>query len=397
MDDCTTFDALLVDWLYDELEPAEAARFTRHIDGCDACWHTAEAMTRIRSLMRELPDEPPPEAASARILHQAGEQVAGARRHGLWAWLAGSLQVAWAHPAAAALATMLVVAGVAGALFTRGQFEMAAPATSASAEGAQLPASDAPAAGDETRPAAAPPAPAREIAQPSEKFAAELGEAEEQPSRVSGTRGNVRRDGAAAEPESSKRIARTGPGAAPDLRRAPAALAMDPELVAESDPTQERQAAPDSDDARDRVGAAASLGAGRAAGGMAASTPQGTPGVRPGDEATATPTTAANTRSGSTPAPRNDPKIDDKSERAPPRQEARKRDDRTWAETMHEALRTALRQEECARAVRIAEDIRAREPGYYRTLIANSKELAACRQPVESQGQAGKNSANRAD
>jgi hypothetical protein len=398
---CTTFDLLLVDWLYDELEPAEAARFTRHIDGCDACWQTAEAMTRIRALMRELPEEPPPEAVSSRILHQAAEQAAGTRGRGLWSWLAGSLEMVWAHPAAAALASMVLIGGVAGALFTRGKLDMAAPASAPSTEGAERVAGDAPGFGLDRAMGAAPPVPERDIARSSEKKAAALGESEEQLDRPSRTRGNVRRDGVAAEPDRSERVAPAEPLPAPD-RRAPDTLAMDLELAAESDPTQERQAGLDDDEAR--VGAVASGGAGRAAGPAAetpASTPAGPPTATPGDAAA--PITASNARPRSMPDGAGDVKDngkgDDKAEgktgeaqQSPPRQQARKRDERTWAETMHDALRAAVRQAECDRAVQIAEDIRAREPGYYRNLIANSKELAACRQrqTAEPQGQAGK-------
>ncbi|HWN67888.1 MAG TPA: zf-HC2 domain-containing protein [Haliangium sp.] len=387
MANCTTFDLLLVDWLYDELEPAEAARFTRHIDGCDACWHMAEAMTRMRALMRELPEELPPEAVSARILHQAAEQVAGTRRRGLWAWLAGSLEVAWAHPAAAALATMVLVAGVAGALFTRGKLEMAAPATSRSAEGAQLGASHAPAAGEETAVAAVPAAPAAETVPTSEKRAAEPGETEAQRERASGARGKVRRAGVAAEPDRSRRFDTAEQRPAPE-QRVPSAVTMDLGPAVESDPSQERQIALDDEVVQDRADAEASRGAGRAAG-LAGGATASAPATTPGDAATPAPTTAANTKP--------DGNIDDKSERAPRRQETRKRDDRTWAETMHGTLRAALRQQECARAVGIAEDIRARDPGYYRTSIADSKELAACRQAAQPQGQAGKNSASDAN
>ena len=409
MADCTTFDLLLVDWLYDELEPAEAARFTRHIDGCDACWQTAEAMTRIRALMRELPEEPPPEAVSSRILHQAAEQVAGTRRPGLWSWLAGSLEMLWAHPAAAALASMVLIAGVAGALFTRGKLEMAAPASSPAAEGAQLGASDAPEVDRDRAMGAAPPVPAREVAQSSEKLVAALGEAEEQPGRPSRTRGNARRDGVAAEPDRSERVAATEQRPAPDLWPAPATLALDADLTTESDPTQERQVALGDDEAR--VGAVANAGAGQAAGTapeLTASTPARAPTATPGDAAGAAPITASHAKPGSTPEGKGDRKAEDNAEdksAEQPRQQARKReardarDDRAWAEAMHDALRAALRQAECARAVQIAEDIRAREPGYYRTLVANSKELAACRQrqPAEPQGQAGKDRTSGAD
>jgi anti-sigma factor RsiW len=405
---CTTFDLLLVDWLYDELEPAEAARFTRHIDGCDACWRTAEAMTRIRALMRELPEQPPPEAISSRILRQAAEQVAGTRKRGLLSWLAGSLETVWAHPAAAALASMVLIAGVAGVLFTRGKLEMAAPTASPSAEGAQLEASDAPAISRERALGAAPPAPAQEVAQSSEKLAAALGEAEEQRNGASRTRGEARPDGVAAEPGRSDRVDTPESRPAPDLRRA---KATELRMATESDPTQEWQSGLTDDEAGARAGSVANVGAGRVAGPApetTASTPARAPAATPGDAAGVAPGTASAATPRSTPNGKDygkgEGKDEDKAEdnsagEAQPRQQARKRDERTWAESMNDALRAALRQAECARAVQIAEDIRAREPGYYRTVISNSKELAACRQrqPAEPQGQADKGRTSGAD
>ena len=74
----------------------------------------------------------------------------------------------------------------------------------------------------------------------------------------------------------------------------------------------------------------------------------------------------------------------DKSERAQPRTTTRKADASTtsWVESRHAELRAALSDQQCTRAVGIADDIQAREPGYYRSRLASSKELATCRAAV---------------
>ena len=355
MADCTNFDLLLVDWLYDELEPAEAARFMRHIDGCEVCWHTAESMRYIRALMRELPEEPPPEAALAPLLHQAAAQVAGAPRRGLLAWLAGSFELVWAHPAAAALATMVLVAGVAGALFTRGPLKlanMAAPEASRSSESAHLRAGDAPMAG--AQPVAKGEAPAPAVVPPSDKSAEESDQLDQDRAprrRAARTRGDVRRDGAAAELEARER------GEAKLHRLSPA---------------------------RQRASAGAS---GAASAGGSRREPAGAFAVTPADGLTGVPGRVADDAAEAAPEPdsASTARPESNDARAQPRQQARKRGEPTWAETMHDALRTALRQEQCARAVRIADDIRARDPGYYRARIADGEELAGCRQPAGSQ------------
>jgi hypothetical protein len=367
MADCTTLDLLLVGWLYDELEPAEAARFTRHLDDCEACWHTAQSLIRLRALMRELPAEAPPEAASTRILHQASEHVAGTRRRP-WAWLAGWLELAWAHPAAAALATMVLVAGVAGALFTRGRLETAAPSSSRSATLAQLQGGDAPVTGEPTASGDgihAPAAPAPVMVHESEKRATAPGEAGAARGPASGARGQVRRDGAATAAEDRKRLEATSQRLAPDLAPVPTVRSMELAGDDESDPLNEQQqVSAMAGAAQERVEAAGDPGAGRPAGAAPAPAPSANRG---------------------------------ESDRAQPRQAAPKQGERTWAETRHDALRTALRQQECARATRIADDIRARDPGYYRARIAAGKDLADCRQPADARRQAAEKKANDAN
>jgi hypothetical protein len=379
MADCSTFDLLLVDWLYDELEPAEAVRFTRHIEGCDACGHVAESLLQVRTLMRALPEEQPSAGLSARILRQAVELApANRQRRGLWAWLAGSLELAWAHPAAAALATLMLVAGVAGALFARGQLEMASPAQApavehvarrellerpseerAGATPVATPASSTtampPSEQGDSLDVAAPVVPAPEIDAPSDKktIASSVSAKRARPSAPA-TQSKLR-GGLAMEVESGSRRDMLAQRVA-EPQRAPAGLAMDRAQLA--DERAEAAASPDGDDVGyEGAGASAEM--------------------RPEPARAAAPSEPA-------------PTAKNERERAKGRAATRKADDGAWTESMHDALRAALRDQACARAVRLADDLRARDPGYYRTHIASSKELAACRQAAASQEQATK-------
>lgn len=379
MVDCTSFDSLLVSWLYDELEPAEATRFTRHIEGCDACWRTAKAMIRIRVLMRELP-EPPPPPASVRILREAAKQTERARRPGPWAWLVSSLELFRGHPAAAAVATLVLVAGVAGALLARGQLEDAAPAPWLA--GAPLEAEATPAPGDAVA-GAVPAAPEPEMDRLSKLAAAGPDRTDEARERASGTRRNASPGRTAAEPESSKRREGARQRPAPERPRAPAAQVMDLALAGESDEGKERHVG--HEQAVARAGDGSGSGAGSSAG-LAAVAPREPGGAA---EAAAVPPITATARS--------EAKPDDDSEHAQPRQSAPRRDQRPPSEAMHEALRTALREQECARAVRIAEGIRARDPGYYRARIAGGKELAACRKAAAPDSRAGQGGASKSE
>lgn len=85
-----------------------------------------ESYRRLRGLFRELPDEEPPADLSARILAAASE-AAPAPRAGMWERLRGWLSPLVAHPALAAAASLLVVAGVAGALYLGGHGGVAEP------------------------------------------------------------------------------------------------------------------------------------------------------------------------------------------------------------------------------------------------------------------------------
>ena len=163
-------DELMMDWLYEELDPARSARVAEHAGGCARCSAELASLRRTREAFREMPDLDPPPALSAILLHEAARRAPSAEAGavvvavpsdgdtGLWARIAAWLRPLALHPAATAACTIVLLAGVAGALYVRGGGEMAArthmsspdlpppgdlgPAASGSAVAAQAPAEE---------------------------------------------------------------------------------------------------------------------------------------------------------------------------------------------------------------------------------------------------------------
>ena len=141
MSTCKDIDALLMDWLYDELEPEQQTRLTEHTEGCATCAAEIQSLRATRELLADLPQVEPPPGLSAMLLQEAARHApaTGDERPGFFAWLSGLFQPLVAHPAAAALATLVLVAGVAGSLYVRG-VDRAAEPTLATSDSAQAPA-----------------------------------------------------------------------------------------------------------------------------------------------------------------------------------------------------------------------------------------------------------------
>jgi hypothetical protein len=121
----------LLDLLYGELEGEEEAAALREVEGdADRAGEMA-AFSRVRSLLRDLPEEEPPAAISAQLLHAAAKAAPAPRpadeRPGLWTKLKGWFSPVLMHPAISAAAMFVVVVGVAGALYMTGNFDKAEP------------------------------------------------------------------------------------------------------------------------------------------------------------------------------------------------------------------------------------------------------------------------------
>jgi hypothetical protein len=185
---CRDIDELLMDFLYQELDAEKTEAFRSHVDSCARCGQEIASLSRTRQALQALPEAEPSPAVTARLLHEAGKRAVRAESGGLLGWLHRLIGPVVAHPAWAAAASLILVAGVAGFLSLRGKVtgqaqevavESAPAAMSAPAAAAPAPPPrDRPAATEEPRPAEvrdlgegaradyAPKVPAPAVAQP---------------------------------------------------------------------------------------------------------------------------------------------------------------------------------------------------------------------------------------
>ena len=68
---CSEMDDLLLDYLYDELDPARRSAFEEHLATCARCTAEVAAFRRVRQAARALPSEEPPAALSERLMAAA--------------------------------------------------------------------------------------------------------------------------------------------------------------------------------------------------------------------------------------------------------------------------------------------------------------------------------------
>lgn len=150
-------DELMMDLLYDELDPARSTKVAEHMGACARCSAEMGALRRTRAAFRDLSDLEPPASVSAILLHEAARHspardVVPAPSSSLLDRLRAWFRPIANHPALAAAASLVIVAGVAGVLYVRKGADMAAP-RSYSAE------PPAPASAPVSDPASAAPAP----------------------------------------------------------------------------------------------------------------------------------------------------------------------------------------------------------------------------------------------
>ncbi|WP_428268428.1 hypothetical protein [Haliangium sp.] len=204
---------LVMDLLYGELAEPERTRAEEAVRADEDLSNSLGAFSELRALLRELPEEEPPPAVSAKIMHAAAQAVgagsarARADRPSLWARLERLFMPIATHPGLAAAASLVLVVGIAGVLLLSGRN----PVSEAElAPSAQEPADNA------AVPAAAPAAPApggdveRAEAEPAQQLG-ERGGAEEQREVLDG----LGRGGLSAEVEEVPQAVSTGRAEAP--------------------------------------------------------------------------------------------------------------------------------------------------------------------------------------
>jgi|GEM_PF-2797717 len=124
--DCNKIDSLMIDWLYDELDETTTASFDEHVAGCSHCERELASLQRTREAVKDLPSIDPPVAVSNILLHEAAKRAPARKagldeRPGLFARLAAWFGPALRHPGLAAVACLVLVAGVAGSLYLQGK------------------------------------------------------------------------------------------------------------------------------------------------------------------------------------------------------------------------------------------------------------------------------------
>ena len=164
MPDCKDIDARIVDVLYGELDSSDEASFREHIDSCEACTGQLASFAWIRDAMARLPEEEPPIAVSNILLHEAGKHATAQAKQGAQAdeargplaWLTRLFQPLIAHPAMAAVASLVLVATVGGTMYLKSGKQVAEPVIPAQPEAQVARAGERRATADET---ALPPSP----------------------------------------------------------------------------------------------------------------------------------------------------------------------------------------------------------------------------------------------
>ncbi len=117
--DCKQVNEFLMDYLYQELEPAQAERFEAHLHGCPGCTDLVGGFEQTRSAFAELPEEDPPAAVSALLLREAA-RAAAPPRVGFWEQLRQGMRALVMHPAMTVATTMVLVLGVSFYVYKQG-------------------------------------------------------------------------------------------------------------------------------------------------------------------------------------------------------------------------------------------------------------------------------------
>ena len=395
-------DELMMDLLYDELDPARSAKVAEHMGACARCSAEMGALRRTRAAFRDLSDLEPPPSVSAILLHEAARHsparaVVPAPSPGLLDRLRAWFRPIANHPALAAAASLVIVAGVAGALFVRKGADMAATRTY-SAESASGSASPAPAE-PASPPVAADPArstpepePARIAAQPEgtakdgdgmvagvvdgkqqnqlelaqgadDRFAAEAEDAievvpadkelKEFDSDAPGTIdsvGRARDSNRGDQREKRKLSKREEQAAQTRLRSAPAA-------GGEVSPDQQTTGAPPATNAVSGAGPLEEPDAPKAGAGLSRGAQSATPKApEPSTDSAKTTRSADEERLSSS--------------------------ERGWLDSRQVKVSELARKKLCPQAAALANDILERNPGYYARRVEGLKELVPCRSYV---------------
>jgi hypothetical protein len=118
MMDCKHIDDLLVEYLYQELDPSQVERFEAHLQTCSRCTQELSAYERTRAVMQDLPEVDPP----VRVLDFLSKEASRAvepQSVSLWERVREGLRMMVLHPAMTAAVTLVLVLGVSFYIYQR--------------------------------------------------------------------------------------------------------------------------------------------------------------------------------------------------------------------------------------------------------------------------------------
>jgi hypothetical protein len=115
-------ELLLVELLYGELEGDEARAARARIEEDAGLAAELAALEALRGVLGRIADEEPPAAVTSKLVHAASADRprAAVPATGLWAAIKRWFQAGRSHPGVYAFATVILVAGVAGAIYIAG-------------------------------------------------------------------------------------------------------------------------------------------------------------------------------------------------------------------------------------------------------------------------------------
>lgn len=340
------FDALLVDWLYGELDSADTERFEKHLETHPEDAAEAAAMRRVRAYAKKIDQAEPPANLTTILMHEAASRAESNKGGaGLWAAITGFFQPVFMHPAASAMASFVLVVGVAGVLYMRNGSDMIAePRADSSAAAPTSIASNQAEAKSAARPASGAPEPLVAADEFQEKEESEGDSSGSEKGGQSGFSVDVLDD----DRESSLARAR--------VKRAPQSKS-DKGTRAPKKPKAKLAKSGTTKSPFGSVSTNAVSGSNR--------------GYMDGkDEETA----IGSIRSGGG-SNTGKKSVSNKPGRIVV-------EEQSWEATKASTFRAAAKSKKCSEAGRIANDIRDRKPDYYKSSIAGTKEESDCRYSI---------------
>jgi hypothetical protein len=118
MMDCKQINELLIDYLYQELDPGQAERFEAHLQSCARCAKEVSSYESTRAMMQDLPQVEPPLRLSEFLLSEAKRSVRPTSPD-LWARVREAFRFVILHPAMTAAVTLVLVLGVSFYVYQR--------------------------------------------------------------------------------------------------------------------------------------------------------------------------------------------------------------------------------------------------------------------------------------